>query len=102
MKRKSPIFRKRKQRKSALRLRVSKRVSKWIRAAHRRTVMIDLATSWEFHCMFTRLLSRRIDEAVSEGAVNPSVRDSVLPRRLYARPFGLQSRRLQERDRFLT
>jgi hypothetical protein len=38
MKRKSPIFRKRKQRKSALRLRESKRVSKWIRAAHRRTV----------------------------------------------------------------
>ena len=23
--------------------------------------MIDLAAPWEFHCMFTRLLSRRID-----------------------------------------
>jgi len=41
-------------------------------------------------------------KAISAGAANPSFRNSVLPRRLYARPFGLQSRRLQERDHFLT
>src|SRR5580658_6201345 len=37
-------------------------------------------------------------KAISAGAANPSFRHSILPRRLYARPFGLQSSRLQERD----
>src|ERR1700683_4354486 len=41
-------------------------------------------------------------KAISAGAANPSFRDSILPRRLYARPFGLQSRRLQERHHVLT
>jgi hypothetical protein len=39
-------------------------------------------------------------KAISAGAANPSFRHSVLPRRLYARPFGLQSGRLQEGDHF--
>src|ERR1700693_2795109 len=41
-------------------------------------------------------------KAISAGAANPSFRHSILPRRLYARPFGLQYRRLQERDLLLT
>src|ERR1700683_5800642 len=40
-------------------------------------------------------------KAISAGGANPSFCDSILPRRLYARPFGLQSRRLQEGDHFL-
>src|SRR5271156_862771 len=40
-------------------------------------------------------------KAISAGAANPSFRDSILPGRLYARPFGLQSRCLQERDHLL-
>ena len=41
-------------------------------------------------------------KAIAAGAANPSFRHSILPRRLYARPFGLQSRRLQEGDHILT
>ena len=41
-------------------------------------------------------------EAISAGTANPSFRHSILPRRLYARPFGLQSRCLQEGDHLLT
>jgi hypothetical protein len=40
-------------------------------------------------------------KAISAGAANPSFRHSILPRRLYARPFGLQSGCLQEGDHFL-
>src|SRR5580692_9785645 len=40
-------------------------------------------------------------KAISAGAANPSFRNSILPRRLCARPIGLQSRRLQEGDHFL-
>ena len=40
-------------------------------------------------------------KAISAGAANPSFRDSILPRRLYARPFGHQSRCLEEGDHFL-
>ena len=39
--------------------------------------------------------------AISAGATDPSFRHSILPRRLYARPFGLQSRHLQEGNHFL-
>jgi hypothetical protein len=41
-------------------------------------------------------------KAISAGAADPSFRHSVRPRRLYARPFGLQSSFLQEGDHFLT
>jgi hypothetical protein len=37
-------------------------------------------------------------ENLSPATSHPSFRSSILPRRLYARPFGLQSRRLQEGD----
>jgi hypothetical protein len=40
-------------------------------------------------------------KAIAAGAANPSFRHSILPRRLYARPFGLQSRHLQEGNHFL-
>src|SRR5580658_6078635 len=39
-------------------------------------------------------------KALSAGTANPSFRHTILPRRLYARPFGLQSRCLQEGDHF--
>jgi len=39
-------------------------------------------------------------KAISAGTANPSFRHPILPRRLYARPFGLQSRCLQEGDHF--
>src|SRR5260370_18015038 len=37
-------------------------------------------------------------EDLSPATSDPSLRDSILPRCLYARPFALQSRCLQERD----
>ena len=40
-------------------------------------------------------------KAISACAANPSFRNSILPGRLYARPFGLQSSCLQEADHFL-
>ena len=40
-------------------------------------------------------------ENLSPATSHPSFRSSILPRRLYARPFGLQSRCLQEGDHFL-
>jgi hypothetical protein len=39
--------------------------------------VIDVATSWEFHCMFTRLLSRRIDD-VSRAVTKRDVRCAML------------------------
>src|ERR1700685_1803461 len=41
-------------------------------------------------------------KAVSTCAANPSFRNSILPGRLYARPFRLQSSCLQEGDHFFT
>jgi hypothetical protein len=40
-------------------------------------------------------------KAISAGAVNPFLRNSILPKRLYARPFWLQSGCLQEGNHFL-
>ena len=40
-------------------------------------------------------------EDLSPATSHPSFRDSILPRRLYARPFGLHSRGLQEVDDFV-
>src|SRR5580692_2157262 len=40
-------------------------------------------------------------KAISAGAANLYICDSILPRRLDARPFGLQSGHLQEGDHFL-
>ena len=40
-------------------------------------------------------------EDFSPATSHPSFRNSILPRRFYARPFGLQSRCLQEGDHFV-
>ena len=50
------------------------------------------------------LLVQRDDmvQELSPAASDPSFRNSILPRRLYDRPFGLQSSGLQKRDHFLS
>jgi len=98
--------------------------------AEEHTNSARLAMPCDFHRLFTPSLSRCMDDVsrrlvspipiasppvflrsvspmvcpypVRDEAANPPFRHSILPRRLYARPFGLQPRCLQECDRLLS